>query len=137
MATKKGIDAFAFVKDFLTSHTTASFAEVRDAAKAAGHKVFPIVYGRAKLLLGQVGVKPATKKKAAARKAAKKAAKTAATSAAVGAVRRGPGRPRKVPVVLSGLSGLDAVIAHVRELERERNQLRATVEKLRGVLAAV
>ena len=75
MANDKGKNAFAFVKDYLTKKKGAPFAEVAEAAKAEGHKVYPIVYGRAQLLLGHV-------------KAGKKAAKKTA-------VKRGPGRPPK------------------------------------------
>jgi hypothetical protein len=59
-----------------------AYADVAAAAKAKGHKVYPIVFGRAKLLLGLVKAKPAKKAKAAAKKAAKAAAKTAAAGGA-------------------------------------------------------
>ena len=130
MANQKGKDAFAFVKDYLATHKGAPFAQVRDVAKAKGHKVYPIVYGRAQLLLGHVRAKPATRARAAARKAAK----TAAKPAAAGVARRGPGRPPKAKA--SAVSGIDAVVAHIKGVERERDQLRATIERMRGVLSS-
>ncbi len=133
MASKSGNPAFEIVVSMLQKNPAVSYADVAAAAQAKGYKIYPIVYGRAKLLLGQVGVKPATRKKAIARKAAR----AATAPAAVGLVRRGPGRPRKVPVELSGLSGLDAVVAHMRGLERERDELRSVLAKLRGVLSTV
>ena len=135
MANQKGKDAFAFVKDYLSAHKGAPFADVRDAAKAKGHKVYPIVYGRAQLLLGHVRAKPATKAKAAAKKAAKAAAAAAPKPAVAGVVRRGPGRPPKAKA--SPLSGIDGIVQHIKSVERERDQLRATLEKLRGVLTSV
>ena len=134
MANQKGKDAFAFVKDYLATHKGAPFAQVRDVAKAKGHKVYPIVYGRAQLLLGHVRAKPATRAKAAAKKAAKAAATAAAKPAVAGVVRRGPGRPPKAKA--SPLSGIDGIVQHIKGVERERDQLRATIEKLRGVLSA-
>ncbi len=131
MTNQKGKDAFAFVKNYLSTHKGVPFAQVRDVAKAKGHKVYPIVYGRAQLLLGHVRAKPATKAKAAAKKAAKAAAKTAAA----GVVRRGPGRPPKAKA--SPLSGIDGIVQHIKSVERELDQLRATIEKLRGLLAGV
>lgn len=128
MATKKGIDALAFVKAYLTKKKEASFAEVRDAGKAVGHLIHPIVYGRTQLLLGHV--------KAGKKKAAKKAPtkKPAAKASRAAPARRGPGRPRKVA---AEFSGLDGIVAHVREIERERDQLRAAIEKMRALLSSI
>ena len=131
MAYDKGKNAFAFVKDYLTKKKDASFAEVAEAAKAAGHKVYPIVYGRAQLLLGHVKAgKKAAKKKIAAKRGPGRPAKNAATRAMP--ARRGPGRPPKAAA--GNVGGLDGLVAHVRGLERERDQLRSTIEKLRGLL---
>lgn len=135
MANQKGKDAFAFVKDYLAAHKGAPFAEVRDAAKAKGHKIYPIVYGRAQLLLGHVKTKPASKAKAAAKKAAKVGRPPAAV-AAPAVVRRGPGRPPKAKPS-AGLVGIEGIVQHVRNLERERAQLLSVIGKLRDVLASV
>ncbi len=130
MAYDKGKNAFAFVKDYLTKKKDASFAEVAEAAKAAGHKVYPIVYGRAQLLLGHVKAGKKAAKKTAVKRGPGRPPKSAAARAMP--ARRGPGRP---PKAASGdLGGLDGLVAHVRGLERERDQLRATIEKLRGLL---
>ena len=130
MANDKGKNAFAFVKDYLTKKKGAPFAEVAEAAKAAGHKVYPIVYGRAQLLLGHVKAGKKAAKKTAVKRGPGRPPKSA-TARAMPA-RRGPGRP---PKAASGnLGGLDGLVAHVRGLERERDQLRATIEKLRGLL---
>ena len=145
MATQKGKDAFAFVKEFLNKNKKASFAEVRDAGKAAGHKIYPIVYGRAQLLLGHVtagkkspaGTGGKRAAKSATKKTGKKTARQAVQSMSAPVIgKRGPGRPPKA-AASSGLGGLDALIQHVRGLERERDQLRSTIEKLRSILGSV
>ena len=130
MTTNGGNPAFDFVCGMLKKNPNVAYADVAAAAKAKGHKVYPIVFGRAKLLLGLVKANPAKKAKAAAKKAAKVAAKTSA----VGVVRRGPGRPPKAKA--SPLSGIDGIVAHIKGVERERDQLHATIERLRGMLSA-
>ncbi|MFO1052260.1 MAG: hypothetical protein U1F36_08605 [Planctomycetota bacterium] len=135
MATQKGKDAFAFVKEYLEKKRDASFAEVRDAGKAAGHKIYPIVFGRAQLLLGHV--KAGKKAARVAKKTAKKGRANAAPAKAPVARRgRKPGRPAKVQTS-AGLGSLDAIVQHVRGLERERDQLRAVIEKLRALLGSI
>ncbi|MBI5853032.1 MAG: hypothetical protein HZB39_18635 [Planctomycetes bacterium] len=129
MANQKGKDAFAFVHSMLQKDPKVAYADVAAKAKAKGHKIYPVVFGRAKLLLGLVKANPAKKAKAAAKKAAKAAAKTAAA----GVVRRGPGRPPKAKA--SALSGIDGIVQHIKGVERERDQLRATIEKLQSVLS--
>ncbi|MBI5849911.1 MAG: hypothetical protein HZB39_02560 [Planctomycetes bacterium] len=126
MASPQGKAAFAFVKDYLTKKKGAPFAEVAAAAKAKGHKVYPIVYGRAQLLLGHTKAKSGAKKSAGT---GRKPGRPKGSKNKVPA-RRGPGRPAKS----ASLSGIDSIVAHIRSVERERDQLRATLEKLRGVL---
>ena len=139
MTTNGGNPAFDFVCGMLKKNPNVAYADVAAAAKAKGHKVYPIVFGRAKLLLGLVKANPAKKAKAAAKKAAKAAAKKPAAPAAApvanGVVRRGPGRPPKPKAV--AFSGVEGFVAHVKDLERTRDQLRATIAKLRSVLAGV
>ena len=48
MATKTAMakpsnPSFEFVKNYLTKHPTAAYADVRDAASRAGHTIYPIV----------------------------------------------------------------------------------------------
>lgn len=129
MASPQGKAAFAFVKDYLTKKKGAPFAEVAAAAKAKGHKVYPIVYGRAQLLLGH------TKAKSGAKKSAGTGRKPGRPKGSKNKVKtgRGPGRPPKA--ASASLSGIDSIVAHIRSVERERDQLRATLEKLRGLLS--
>lgn len=146
MSNPSGKDAFAFVKDFLTTHKSASYAEVREAATAAGHSIYPIVYGRAQLLLGYTKAKPAAKpaagkpaggKPAGGKPAAGKHAATTrpaskpARSMSAPVPGRRPGRPAKS----SAAVGIESLVDHIRGVERERDRLRSTLEKLRGLLA--
>ena len=95
--------------------------------------VYPIMFGRAKLLLGLV--KAGSAKKAVAKRGPgrPKGSKN----------KRGPGRPRKVAARSPGRpwesSGnpLDAIrdlLGSMKESERESAQLRSTLEKIRGLI---
>lgn len=77
---------------YMKAKPQAAFADARDAMAKAGHKLFPISWGRAQLLLGRV------------KRGAGRAAKTVATAIAPAPVaaanpdapvKRGRGRPRK------------------------------------------
>ncbi len=63
MATAKGKAAFQHMLATLKENKRAKFSEVAEAAKKAGHKIYPIMYGRAQALLGIVKMR-ARKKKA-------------------------------------------------------------------------
>jgi len=57
--------AFAFLMSFMKRRPKAAYADAAAAAKAAGHTIYPIMWGRAQLLLGRTKLK----KKGAAKKA--------------------------------------------------------------------
>ncbi|MBK8975484.1 MAG: hypothetical protein IPM29_06130 [Planctomycetes bacterium] len=139
MANQKGKDAFEFVRRYLEKKPGTPYAQVAEAAAAAGHKIWPIVFGRAQLLLGQAKPKGAKskagKKKAAAKApmAKKRAAKKAPVSKAVAKQgKRGPGRPPKSQSVVA----LEGLMTHIQQVERERDQLQATLDKLRSLIGA-
>ena len=46
--------AMAFIMDYLQKHGDTEYAIVRAAAEQAGHGIYPIMYGRAKTLLGMI-----------------------------------------------------------------------------------
>lgn len=50
--------AFEFLVDALRSHPTSSYGELKATADERGLKIAPIMYGRAKALLGLVPVRP-------------------------------------------------------------------------------
>jgi hypothetical protein len=53
-----------------------------------------------------------------------------------GPKKRGPGRPPKAKSGATRVDGLDGLLAAVRSVEKERNQMRAALEKLQAVLSA-
>ena len=146
--------AFKFITGYLEKKPDAPFADVRDAAAKKGHTIYPIVYGRAKAFLGLVPTKPrgtgayATATKAAKAKAQSneqaaagaaapkrrgRSAKTATTSGA----KRGPGRPSKAMTSAASSGGFTDIIEAVRGIERERDQIRSALLKIRELIAAV
>ena len=46
---------------------------------------------------------------------------------------RGPGRPRKA----AGMSALEGIVTQIRELQRERDDLRRALGRMRDVIAGV
>ncbi len=117
---KPGPEALALIVATLTANPESTYADVKDKAEKKGFTIFPVMYGRAKALLGLVKVSPrgegrfAMAKKAPALKAAAKAAAAAVKApkapktqkaakvakapvmASIVTGKRGPGRPPKV-----------------------------------------
>ncbi len=115
--------AMNFITDFLKKNPEAAYGEINKGAEEAGYKIYPIMYGRAKSLLGLI---PEGGSRAHRRKAA----------------RRGEGRKlrqgragRMSDTAVNELSGF---VEKFRDMEDERNRYRAaliSVEKiLRGAL---
>lgn len=50
--------SFAFLLDYMKKHPKAAYGDAAAAAATAGHKLYPIVWGRAQALLGRVKSKP-------------------------------------------------------------------------------
>lgn len=124
MAAKKkpGPEALQFIVDFLKSNKSASYGDVKAAADKKGFTVWPIMYGKAKALLGMVPV---------AKRGQGKAAKARRAAAPDAGVKRGPGRPPKAAAVGSSL---DALIGALRQGDSERQRLRSALDKIRSVL---
>lgn len=129
MAAKKNAPAMDFILDALKKNKDVSYAEVLDAAKKRNFKIYPIMYGRAKALLGLVPVAP----RGQGRKAS-----VAAPSATRGPGRpplvgkRGPGRPRTNAT--ASVDSLDAVISALKDGDRERDRYRRALEQIRVIL---
>jgi hypothetical protein len=118
-----------FVVDHLRAVKDAPYKEIAEAAAKKGLKLVPIVYGRARAALGLAKKGNVKAKRGPGRPKG---------------LRRGPGRPKRSNNKFSGrgpgrpkasLNGLDSVIAHVRELEREVADLRARMAKIAAVAA--
>lgn len=132
----KGNPMMDFVCGMLKKDKNVSYKEVAEAAAKKGFKLFPIVYGRAKALLGLVKVAPRGQGKAA------KAAKAVASSAAPAAPKRGPGRPPKVQPTFaprrgpgrprketSALDSLESLISAMKQSEGARDRYRRALEQ--------
>lgn len=120
-----------FIVEALKKDKNAVYADIHAAAGKRGMKIYPIMYGRAKALLGLVPVKPRGQGKARVAKAA--AAARAAAGTRNTPVKRGPGRPPKT----AAMGSLEAVIAALRDGERERDRYRRALEQIRHILGAV
>jgi len=131
MAAKKYTEGLAFLVDALKANKNAVYADVKAAAEKKGLTVWPIMFGKAKLMLGHVKAGKGRTKKAAGPRRGPGRPPNAVMAAGQ---RRGPGRPRKVAPV-SG--SLDSIIDAVKGSQRDRDRYRGALEKIQGILAGV
>lgn len=128
---RKGSVAFEFLLQELRREPAIVYADLRRRAEAQGHTIAPIMYGRAKAVLGLVPVKPRGKK--GVDKAAPAAPKTlkqvesAATDRALAA--RTPS--------LESVRGLEQLVAVVKDLDAERRRLRSVLERIGAMIQEV
>ena len=123
---KKGSVAFEFLVGELRREPGMLYAELRRRAEAKGFPIAPIMYGRAKAVLGLVPVKPRGSKKD------KEAAAAAAT------LQTAPRVLKQVESVaadrfsqkLEEVRNLDQLVQAVKELDAERRRLRSLLEKI-------
>jgi hypothetical protein len=122
---KKGSAAFDFLVGELRREPQISYGELRQRAEANGFPIAPIMYGRAKAVLGLVPVRPRGSKKAAAEAAANEM----------------PAMPRMLKQVesvaadrftkkLEEVRNLDQLVAAVKDLDAERRRLRTLLENI-------
>ena len=135
MATKKNKSAMDYIVSRLKRNPKVEYAKVKAGAEKKKLTVYPIMYGRAKLLLGLVKAGKGVAKKKAAQRGPGRPRKVAT---------RGPGRPRKKAAkrgrAPSSKGSIDAVRALVTSLEtqaRDNERLRATLAKVRDLIARV
>ena len=121
-AKKKSSPAYEFIIAFLKKKKNATFKEIKEAGAKKRLKIVPISYGRAQAQLGIVKSKPKKKK-------AKRAATKRKASARVG-------RPRKTRSSAS-LDSLESLITGLKDVQRDRDDLRAALEKVRDILDRV
>ena len=93
-----------------------SMTELKKLGKKDGHKVYPLILGLARKELGW----GRPKKKATRR----------TTAPARPSGRRGPGRPRKA---VDPTAAIHAVIARMRDLEREADALRKAIGRIADI----
>ena len=133
-----------FVKEKLKENPEATYKEIKARAQLAGLTVYPVVYGRAKALLGLVPTAPYGSK-SKARKLAKEAKEAKALQAALeraedledngrSAARRS--RPGKARQASDPLSSLEALVADLKATVTERERYRKVLEKVVRMLQA-
>ena len=110
--------AFEFLVEELRREPTISYGELKTAADARGLKIAPIMYGRAKALLGLVPVRPRGQGKN--RKKQGVAGLTRAESASA----------EQFAQQLEAVRDIEGVRAIARQLDQERRQLREALERL-------
>ena len=123
MATKKPSPAMEFVVAALKKNPKVEYASLKESAAKKGLTIFPIVYGRAKALLGLVPVAPRGSKK-------KKAIpKKTATRAVTGAKR--PATRASGSVTLDSLQNL---VADMKQVTADRDRYQRALEEMAKIL---
>ena len=141
MAAKKNNPAMDFIVERLKKNPSTPYAEIAEAASKKKLTIYPIMFGRAQALLGIVKQSPRGQGKAARAKAEAAAGSSSGGSSSGGAmpVKRGPGRPRKNPVVGSSTgsfdSSLEGIVAAVKGSEQAKARYRAALERIQSILA--
>jgi hypothetical protein len=130
---RRGSDAFDFLVSELRRDGSLAYGELRAACEQRGWKIAPIMYGRAKAVLGLVPVKPRGSGKAATATAA---AAAAAASAPVRAAL--PRTLKQVESVaadrfqqqLDDVRNVEQLVAIVKQIDAERRRLRELLEDI-------
>ncbi len=136
---QKKLSAIEFAKEKLNLNPEASYAEIKAQAKFEGIPIFPVVYGRAKALLGLVptapyGSKSKARKQAAEEKAERDRLATAEPAATNGSRSRTESVQSAVPS--DPAAGLEAMIEDLRTAVKERDRYRITLEKITDLIQA-
>lgn len=122
-ATRPGLKrpstpAFEFLVEQLRSQPTISYGELRRLADDLNLKIAPIMYGRAKALLGLVPVRPRGQGKS----------RKQAPTAGLGQVRADS--PEQFAQQLEAVQSLEDLRAIARHLELQRRRLRTALEQI-------
>lgn len=118
---RKGSPAFDFLIESLRAEPTLSYGELQTRSTAKGFKVAPIMYGRAKALLGLVPVAPRGQGKN--RKPAKQTLKQADA-----------GSSEHLSQELSNVRSVEDLVQIIKHLDDERNRLRSLLESIANLI---
>lgn len=110
--------AFEFLVEQLQARPTVSYGELRREAEGRGLKLAPIMYGRAKALLGLVPVRPRGQRKAQKAQAAPKLDRVRADS------------PEQFAQQLEAVHGVEDLRAIARQLDLERRRLQTALAQI-------
>ncbi|MEZ6037984.1 MAG: hypothetical protein R3F29_10915 [Planctomycetota bacterium] len=134
---KGGSPAFEWLVEMLRNDQTLSFGELKQRGEPLGHSIAPIMYGRAKALLGLVPVRPRGEGKI-------KKAKAAAEAAAAAAAPAPAPTPRSLKQVdtagdaitrqLDDVKNVEQLVQVVRQLDAERRRLRTLLEQIANTI---
>lgn len=126
---RKGSPAFDFLLQALRREPHASYGELKRRADGEGHKIAPIMYGRAKAMLGLVPVKPRGQSKQAKAKA--EAAATAAANAAPRVLRQVESvAADRFAQKLEEVRNVEQLVSIVKDLDAERRRLRMLLDRI-------
>lgn len=128
-AKKKNTEGLAFLVEALKKDKNITYADAREAAEKKGLEVWPIMFGKAKLMLGHV--------KAGSGAAKQKAARGPGRPPKVVVAKRGPGRPPKSASIGGDFSGLDGIVQVVRNSQQDLARYRSAIEKIQSVISAI
>lgn len=124
---RKGSPAFDYLLQLLRNEPNAIYADLRNRCAERGFNIAPIMYGRAKAVLGLVPVKPRGKKAAAAGTTPHKAAPLQLMQVESVAADR-------FAKQLENTQSLEQLMTVVRDLDAERKRLRAVLERVIDLL---
>lgn len=120
---RKGSPAFDFLVQELRNEPNIVYGALRERAEAAGFKIAPIMYGRAKAVLGLVPVKP--RGQGSKRGNAAKAPEAPRTLRQVESVAAD-----RFNKELENVRNLEQLVNVVKELDAERRRLRSLLERI-------
>ena len=122
--SKPSTPAFEFLVEALRAQPTISYGDLKAAAEGKGLRIAPIMYGRAKALLGLVPVRPRGQGKNRKRAAINKLSPAEAASAELFSKQ------------LEAVSDPDDLRSIARQLDAERRRLRSLLEQLAAQINA-
>lgn len=126
MVAKKSA-TLEFTRQYLRDKPEATFAEIRDAGAEQDMKIYPIVYGRAKALLGLVKVAPYGSRKK--QREADRLARSAGTQPLATASASAEGS--------TALDNIEAMIQGVRDNHQDRERYRQALIRISEILDKV
>lgn len=135
MAGKKPNPAMDFIVAQLKRNPKVSYADIKERATKKRLTIYPVMYGRAKLLLGMVSVSK--------RRSGKKKASKRGPGRPRKVTGRGPGRPRKTgsrgrPRSASAqITAVQDLVATVEKHARENADMRDALIKIRALIDRV
>ena len=132
-AAKSSSPAMDLIVAALKKNKKAAYADIKTAADKKRLQIYPIMFGRAQLLLGIAKAKP--KKKASGRgPGSPKGSKNKRRPGRPRKNGRGPGRPRRVSAPLAAVQEL---VSTIEQHARDNHALRETLLKMRELIDRV